>query len=83
MTMAYRELVTEGHRTCVICGHGGLLSEVRPSLARLAKPGPTGPFARLVRCKDITACRVRCEANGDPWPLVDGRMLTTWEERPR
>lgn len=68
MTAAVDPL-TEGHRTCVICGHGGLLSEVRPSLARLAKAGPHGAYVPLVRCKDTLACRDRCEANGDPWPL--------------
>lgn len=66
---AAAEPITEGHRTCVLCGHGGLLADVRPSLARLARPGPRGAYVVLVRCRDGLACRERCEAQGDPWPL--------------
>lgn len=70
----------EGWRTCVICGHSGMLSDVRPSTARLREPGPAGHYAQLVRCKRADACRDRCLANGDPWPLDDGRQ-PVWESR--
>lgn len=76
---AHGELVAEGHRSCVICGNAGLLAVVRPSLARLARPGPNGPFVTLVRCKRVDECRARCVAQGDPWPLDDGRE-PTWQE---
>lgn len=61
----------EGWRTCVLCGHGGMLSVVRPWIGRLAQPGPHGAFVPVIRCVDHAACRSRCEANGDPWPIAD------------
>lgn len=65
------EPIRDAWRTCLICGHQGMLTDVRPGLAWLETPGPGGPLTVMPRCKDHLTCRVRCEANGDPWPLVD------------
>lgn len=73
----------EGWRTCVLCGHAGMLSEVRPSVSRLRDPGPAGAYVQLVRCKRVDECRARCLANGDPWPLDDGRTPVWHEDRGR
>lgn len=58
-------------RTCVLCGTTSV--EVQPSLALLAATRERGErYERMDRCRDKLACRDRCEANGDDWPLARG-----------
>ena len=50
--------------------------EVRPTIGRywtVDKDHPSGHyvFATVTRCKDAGACRTRCEAQGNTWPLAD------------
>ncbi len=55
-------------RTCYLCGATSV--EVQPSLALLAATRERGErYERMDRCRDKLACRDRCEANGDVWPL--------------
>jgi hypothetical protein len=42
-------------------------------------------WAHIPRCVDATACRARCEAAGEPWPIADGTpasVLTLPDEEP-
>lgn len=56
-------------RVCVLCGITSV--EVTPSLALLAATQERGQtYTRMDRCKDTLACRDRCEAQGDEWPLA-------------
>lgn len=63
------ETIRTGWRICVICGAEGY--DVLPSLAKLSKPGPDGPYQTVTRCKDSSGCRARCEDQGDAWPIDD------------
>ncbi len=54
-------------RTCVICGHEG--PDVVRRLAWYEPPLPSGPVQQVDGCRDTEACRVRCLAIGDTWPL--------------
>lgn len=59
--------------TCLICGHETSdRRAVDAHLARFREPVEGRLFATIPRCLDFAACRVRCEANGDAWPLDDG-----------
>lgn len=61
---------TDTVRTCELCGHTG--PDVKGSWARWRKPRPAQkPFDAIDRCVDRAACRARCEAMGDEWPVAD------------
>lgn len=60
--------VRAGWRSCEICDHEGL--DVLPWLGRYPTADGTMVFATVTRCKDAVACRARCEAAGNQWPLA-------------
>lgn len=71
--------VAPGWRYCAICGAEGY--DVRPFIGLYRKVDGSGTeYAEVTRCKDTFACRARCEAAGDVWPLVESRA-PRWEER--
>jgi hypothetical protein len=60
-------LYAEG-RICVICAHQG--PDVIRALALLAPTAERSErYQAMTRCGDQLACRARCEAAGDQWPL--------------
>lgn len=56
-------------RRCDVCGRDG--DDVR---ARLSEMTPEFPprYQTLLRCQDSVACRERCEAVGETWPIATG-----------
>jgi hypothetical protein len=54
---------------CVLCGHDKP-TDVRVSLARWREP-EGAMYSAVPRCIDRKACRERCEASGDDWPVID------------
>ncbi len=59
---------------CVICGHEG--ADVHPQLIRWREPLEDGTRYDFVpRCDDREACRIRCTAAGEPWPVEDARRV--------
>lgn len=54
---------------CLLCGHERV-TEVRVSLARWRYP-EGAMFSAVPRCVDRKACRERCEALGEDWPVID------------
>lgn len=76
MTLPDTSPIRTGWRMCVLCGAEGY--DCLPSLAKLkvpvvgaSDPSLNGAYQTFVRCKDARACRGRCEAQGDEWPLDD------------
>lgn len=55
--------------SCLLCGNDRP-SDVRVSLARWRDPQPA-MFGAIPRCIDRKACRSRCEALGEDWPVID------------
>jgi hypothetical protein len=69
--------------TCLICGHETAdRRAVEVHLARFREPVEGRLFATIPRCLDFAACRARCEANGEAWPLDDGTPRPVTETRP-
>jgi len=56
-------------KPCKLCGNTKA-TEVRVSLARWRHPAD-GLFDAIPRCVNRTACRERCVAQGDDWPVLD------------
>ncbi|MBX3031439.1 MAG: hypothetical protein KF809_14935 [Chloroflexi bacterium] len=68
--MFLRDPVPTAWRYCGICDAEGY--DVRPGVGRYRRlDGPGTEIQTVTRCKDATACRQRCEAAGNEWPLVD------------
>jgi hypothetical protein len=55
-------------RQCEICGVEGY--DVKPSLALVDLPAGKWRYETIARCRDARACRSRCEAAGNTWPLL-------------
>lgn len=53
---------------CAICGDRELVDF---GLVRWRDPLPGAVFDSAWRCRDRMACRRRCEAIGDLWPIDD------------
>lgn len=57
-------------RSCQLCGNtNGRDLEFALVHWRVAEPGMA--YAHVEACRDRSACRARCEAAGDIWPLVE------------
>jgi hypothetical protein len=54
---------------CAICGFES--HDVKPSLIEWKDPIDGVRFDFVPRCQDRAACRARCEAAGDPWPVPE------------
>jgi hypothetical protein len=59
---------------CQLCGNPKA-SEVRVSLARWRYP-EGAMFGAVPRCIDRKACRARCKAAGEDWPVIDPDELS-------
>ena len=60
--------------TCVICGfESSSRLDVALSLAHWSEPLAGRIYDAVPRCRDRAACRARCEAAGDLWP-IDGHQ---------
>jgi hypothetical protein len=56
---------------CAICGLES--HDVKPSLIEWKAPLDGVRFDFVPRCSDRAACRARCEAMGEPWPVPEPR----------
>lgn len=72
---------------CTICGHDGPAGGASPDRVSMgpirwrdALPGRL--FDAGHRCADHGACRARCEAIGDAWPVEDGTPATKPQAMP-
>jgi hypothetical protein len=54
--------------SCLICGATG--PDVRTALVAWREPVAGRTFEAIPRCEDRAACRERCEAAGDEWPVT-------------
>jgi hypothetical protein len=63
-----RDPMPTAWRQCEICGVEGY--DVKPSLALVQLAGAKRIFDTVTRCRDARACRSRCEAAGNIWPLL-------------
>lgn len=75
------EAAPETTATCTICGHvgpawGDAADRVTMGPIRWRDPLPGKVFDVGRRCADHKACRERCEAVGDLWPIEDGTPPT-------
>jgi len=69
---------------CVICGNDVAI-EIRIALVEWREPVGKEIWSTIPRCVDVAACRARCEAIGEPWPIADGTpasVLTLPDEEP-
>ena len=61
-------------RTCEVCGHEANEPEVQPRVL-LIRDGDKGVFVDTIQCRDVRACRERCDAQGRVWPALDSGWL--------
>jgi hypothetical protein len=60
---------------CLLCGHDVSI-DVRMALVEWREPVGREVWAHVPRCVDATACRLRVELLGEPWPVADGTPAT-------